>query len=619
MNKELQIIKKRLVHLLFSDYYTQNAQPLPEDMLLEGNAPGELYFSDIDYADAPAVLWTAGRHINRILDALYAGGEEKLRQDEHWRKKLLSLLRYWLSNDFCSTGWFHNQIGMPLRIANLTLMMEPWLPDDLKEKLVKRIARGSLNETPAEERTYVTRQRPADWTGANLMWGASITIQHALLTEDPQLLLRAVQRIGTALKYDKEGIQPDGGFQQHGPRWYSGGYGRGFVHTIAPLIYCLQGTKYAICDDQLQVLLRHVLDGLRFMQHNGYFDYGAVGRELTRPGNIHTGTLSKAVQLLAQSQDIPRKAELQAFAAELHSGKSDIVNTKFFESICLLQHSSHGRYISVRGNRPDIYGAEKTNGEGVLCYNMTYGTNTCFMHSGKEYFNLSPVWDYSKIPGTTARQETDEQLLQHGDWDILFRKESKCNCLVQNDRGILTQFSAHDGFSLRISYFVFDGCLAALGTDIQDNTPDAGALVTTIEQSAEDCCRFISDTEVVNSGWRYRNLDERASMTAQILNQSGSWRRNNPGQPETVVTKRLFTLTIPVTPEYDRYAYAVMPENAPADIKVLRNDESCQAILVNDNCIMAAFHDDVSIDVAGAKLAGAANDLLILDLTSERR
>ena len=85
------------------------------------------------------------------------------------------------------------------------------------------------------------------WTGANLIWGASNTIKHAILIEDGALLCQAVERAAKELEIARdgqEGIPPDGSFYQHGPRLYSGGYGRSFADEISQMTYCLQQTPY---------------------------------------------------------------------------------------------------------------------------------------------------------------------------------------------------------------------------------------------------------------------------------------------------------------------------------------------------------------------------------------
>ena len=615
MDSEMQIIKSRLVKLLFSGYYESNASPLSEHLLAEDEESDSLYWTDVDYSEKLTASYSASIHIDRILKAVCYGGSQRLQEDVLWRNQLIKLLRYWLKHDFCSMGWFHNQIGNPKLMANLMLLLEPWIPDDLKEIMLERISRGSLKLPPVERQTYVTRRHPTEWTGANLIWGATTTLKHAVLISDAALLERAVQWVGTALKYDAEGVQLDGGFCQHGPRWYSGGYGAAFTMEIAPLIYCVQDTKYAFSKEKIDVLLCHVLDGQRRMQHRGYFDYGAIGRQMSRPANIHAGRLTNAIALLSQIDYLPRKMELLDFLAELQGEKECDKGTKYYESICLMQHSAKGGYISIRGSRPDIYGAEKTNNEGLLCYNMSYGTNTCFMHSGKEYYDISPVWDFCKIPGTTARQESEEQLKNHGDWDVLFRKKNECQSVVIGDNGILKQNVEHDGISLKISYFVFDGCMVALGTDICDESSELGAVVTTVEQSVADNPMVLSVSEAVNCGWRYRNLDCTTEFNYTIGPVTGSWYRNNPSKSKEPVTKDIFTVTIPVDADRSSYAYLVSPKEWNGIVRVLRNDSDCQAILVNESTVMIACWRDMDMTLQGNALECHSGEMIILELT----
>lgn len=616
MESMLNEIKLRQTKLLFDGYYITKEYGSFEESLTEGDIPDTFYWKDIDYADQTRSAWGSEKHYGRILSELAKNGKERLGQDAKWRTQLLGTLKYWLAHDFTNPNWWYNQIGVPQAMSNIALMLEPYLPVDMKEKLLGIIARGSMKPQNNAACTYAMLPWPVtQWTGANLLWGAAITVKHALLTEDSTLLASAADRICEELKYDVEGIQPDGAFCQHGPRWYSGGYGRSFVFEIAPFIYCFQGTSYAFPEEKTEILLKHILDGQRLMQKSGYFDYGAVGRELTRPNDIHAGCLIQAVKLLADTKGIPRQQELQEFWKELTGQRKESKEeTKFFESICLLRHGKADRYIGIRGSRPEILGAEQCNNEGVLCYNMTYGTNTCFMQSGKEYYNLAPVWDYAKIPGTTARQETDEQLLTYKDWEYYYHTGNRTAGMTRDNSGILSEFVSHDGISLHTSFFVFDGCMAALGADIQNLFPEKGALLTTVDQCHAGVVQISEDKKLVeNEGWCYRNLDNETSFIIDYGTKTGSWHRNNlPMSPEPV-RDEVFTLTIPVKDTHNAYAYLVSPGDAAVDVEVLCNDETCQAILVNKKTVMAAFHKDTVLCTEGKKYCGQAGTLKIFD------
>ncbi|MCQ3915745.1 MAG: hypothetical protein MJ195_03470 [Mycoplasmoidaceae bacterium] len=47
-----------------------------------------------------------------------------------------------------------------------------------------------------------------------------------------------------------------------------------------------------------------------------------------------------------------------------------------------------------------------------------YGVNVCAMEDGDEYADISPLWNYCQIPGTTAYYESDEQLKKYDNEDF---------------------------------------------------------------------------------------------------------------------------------------------------------------------------------------------------------
>ena len=595
MTSDMCVIKNRYTKLLFDGYFISTKYDAHEEILINGDIPDTFCWVDIDYSDETRSAWSADKHYFRLQYMLVSGGKEKLQQDHDWRMKLLGLLKYWLSHDFLNPNWWYNQIGVPQAMSNIMLMLESYLSIDMQEMLLEIIARGSMKTDDISDHIYAALpQEVRQWTGANLLWGAATTVKHAILTNDSELLYMAYDRICKELKYDIEGIQLDGAFCQHGPRWYSGGYGRSFAYEIAPFIFCFQGTCCEFPKEKVNILLKHVLDGQRLMQQNGYFDYGAVGREFTRPGDIHAGVLTSAVKLQAETEGIPRKKELQEFWKEL-SGKCTNAHeeTKFYDSICVLCHKKAGSYIGIRGSSSDILGAENCNDEGILCYNMTYGTNTCFMRSGQEYMDLSPVWDYAKIPGTTARQENDKQLLQHSNWTYRYHQNNKTIGLTKGEYGILSTYTAHDDISLYTSYFVFDGCMATLGAGIKDKKSEKGMVLTTVDQCRAKNVNISCNGKMVeNNGWCYRNLDDKTTFHVEYTKKIGSWHRNNHAMSSEIVTEYVFTLAIPFKEEHNAYAYLVSPQDSTVEIEILCNNEICQGILVNHKTAMIFFHQN---------------------------
>ena len=586
------------------------------DTLTPGEAPDTLCWADINYADQTRSGWAAAQHYLRIQRLLMANGKERMDNDPEYRDRMVAALRFWLVNDFINPNWWHNEIGMPRTISDICVMIWEYLPAQDRARALELISRGSVKGCP----------RIMTWTGANLIWGITNTLKHALLSEDEALLRVAADRAAAEMHFDAEGIQEDGAFCQHGRRWYSGGYGASFTYDVAILVHVLQGSDWAFPREALDIFLLHVLDGQRVMIKNGYFDYCGVGREFARPGEVYKHNIITGVKLLSITEDLPRADEIAAFARE--NAHDATVNedpasdkTVFYSSIQLLCHRKNGSYIGVKGHNDKLYDQELCNGEGELAYNLSYGTHTCLSRRGDEYFDIAPVWDYAHIPGTTARVENDEQIHAHRDWWCRPLPNSHAGGLTLGDFGILYEKPEHDGISALVSFFTFDGCMVALGADIRDESPEAGPLTTTVDQ-----CRLrdanlgaTPATAVDNGEWSYYNLDPEAPFVVNAQKVEGSWGRNNHSVPRTPVTGDVFTLYIPTDLSHPYYAYMVTPRNAATGngVRVLRNDATVQAIDVprpdGSRTVLAVFHADGALTLPnGTVLEGSCGKCLIL-------
>ena len=615
---EIQKIKNRQLERLYSKCNRKEGDISYLDMLVPAeDIPGAYRFPDVDYSDrSMRAQWPAAVHYSRIeREAILAAKENRLNREE-CINKILGALEYWLEMNLISSNWWYNQIGVPKSLVNTALVIDDYLTGQMREKLEKIILRGSfkahcmlgIESFDNHQNIREFNSTPDRWRATNLMWGATTSINHAIWTEDEELMRISVDLIGKELCYSESGIMPDGAFVQHGRRWYSGGYGRAFVCEMTPLINLLGGTSFAIPEEKIKILLSHVLDGQRHMHRNGYFDFGAIEREFSRRSCVGFGSaLTDSIKMLSETEGIQRADELREFYTAVSGGADEFESTVYYDSIAQLCHKKNGVYIGVRGRTKNVLGSEECNKEGVLGYNMSYGTVTCVMESGREYYDISGVWDFSKIPGTTARSETDEQLLTHGDWSYDMESECKTKGLVDGDVAILSERAVHDGISLNATFFVFDGAMVSLGSDIKD---DRGELLhTTVEQCFADEEPVIGKNLVKRGRITYKNLASTNDFSASYEQRIGSWHRNCTPYKDESVSGKLLTVTIPVSTG-ETYAYTAYIGKEP-DVLILKNDAECQAILVGGKTFMAVFHMDTSIAFNGNTIFGKTGELAI--------
>lgn len=612
-NQDLNVIKNRYIRYLWTKPAQEPAlASLHLENLVKAESADCWYFQNIDYTCQKTTdRWDPAKHYFQLKTILAAGGEDRLKKDCTYREKIIGAFQFWVEKDFRNPNWWINEIGVPLHIADLLLLLEPYLPEHIRTGAIAIISRGNVSTNP----------KVGTWEGANRLWGMFNSVKYALITGEEAILRLAQNAICQELVYKTEhaaegGIYPDGSFIQHGNRWYSGGYGRSFTYFLSQLIYMFQNTCYQFPLQELSVFLCHLLNGQRRMCHHGFFDYNAVGREIARPDGLELGILRESLQLLLQTSDLPRLEEIRAFYEDTQAGpyadsEEKTQHTTFYPGVSLLTHRKSGVYIGVKCLNKGQYGSDVCNGEGILCYNMSYGTSVCIMGRGDEYFNLNPLFDYACVPGTTAPWEDDTQLLVNRDfWSIRY-ENAFVTAVVQNEIGIISQFVHHDGISLWVSFFTFNGRLMALGTDIQDIK--GRSLFTTVDQCwARDTAVFAGENRADNGAFSYYNLTPDTTFLVQQQEKTGSWNRNNLEMPDTPVEGFVFLAQIPVQTDAACYAYAVTPRGQSIGATVLQNNKQAQAILLENGTVMAVFHADTAVSLPdGTLLYGVAGQCII--------
>lgn len=597
MTDSLRIIRNRFEDIVFDGFWSENIHqmmknhPVTEsvyDEIIDGEIPGTKCWGDIDYADENRSAWDCVRHLARMFYILRDCGKKRLIEDASYADNMIALFEHWLKRNPRNPNWWYNAIGTPRCIADITLMLYPVLNADQIRRACEIIEWGSL----AKEAEAINKE-----TGANLVWCMSTTVKHAILTENAELLTSALRRTEEELVIAREGIQEDGSFFQHGRRLYSGGYGRSFAYEMAQLIYALNGTEYAINEKKCDFFLTHILDGLRYMTCGNALDCASVGREINRISGLRPGILKMALELLTKVDGINRRDELCSYLGEMN-GTSEFIGTKYFPQPKMLCHHIPGLYVGVKNLDGETFDAEICNSEGLLMFNMSYGTHCCIMRSGEEHADLLPVFDCARIPGTTSRYETDSQLESHDrKWNCLplpaapDKGYALSGGLRSGGRAAMYELAQHDGVTALVSCFACEDGVIFLGTDIRC-TERPETLFTTLDQ-----CRLFGKAElhgdtVIHNGIRYTRL-EGPELKTESETRIGSWRRHNSALSDARVVDSTFTVWMEhPAGETGHYAYAVTPSDVIPDVTVIRNDTSEQSVRLGDGSVMSVRYDD---------------------------
>ena len=607
-----------LLHIkaFYQNYLWQSAageEMALEEMLSHVTPDGEggLWFDDLAYTSQSRSGWAPGMHIRRLLSLVSCSGRARL-EDTTFEDTILGLLTHWINHTYIAENWWWNEIGVPLDLGKIALLCEDILPADKKEAIAARVRLGTYFGLPklhdALRDNWKDTPPNRIWIGANFIWGMTTSFVYGLLTMDDEVIDIVRHEVECMfLRPAGEGINPDHSFYQHGTRWYSGGYGRSFVTSIVPMVYAFLSAGVDFSPEALDLLLSQLLDGARHFTHRGYYDYHAVGRELSRENALHVGGLQSAVEWLAKLPALPRHDELCAFLAEMKGEASPPNHTIFYPYISHLSHQYDGRYYGITGINQGQLGAEHCNGEGVLCYNMTYGSRTCYQGTGVEYHNIDPVFDYAYVPGTTTYYETDGEFYQRDrSWTNRLCEVVCLSAQTWAEGGILTQQVIHDDISLLSTFVVDRGVLVALGTDIQNGSQKQ--IHTTIDQAFAQEAEIVSERLAHSGLFSYHALSGAAHFT--ITHKTGSTQRNNLERAPEKREGDVFCATLEDVKE--SYAYAITPRNTPLVCDILENTPTLQAVRMPSGKIYVACHTDGTFEVDGATYEGKAGACYII-------
>lgn len=422
----IEIIKKRLCKQLLGNLKTDQSLKMSHPIIESMNTTDPQKcgsWPDIDYHDTSRTHWQPAKHLIRLatMSRTYAltGSFNELLQIN------LGLEYFLNSAEGTCQNWWYNYIYTPRIIGDILILITSNC--NFKEELLPSLQAAVKVCTNVNLKTI-------NYTGANLMDSISNLIKAACVMKSKDLMLACTSKIFSEIKVEehlnREGIQVDDSFHQHGSQQAILSYGLVHSNLLTSFAELFQETMYQFSSDHLICLSKLLLGCQQWFVFKSQIDFHACGRGAFRGKNdAHCFSayrqLGKIVRRMALI-DKNRSTEYTNFfnrlgggasLGETPSGKTSSGETKngkngksenlygtkyFYRSDTLCHRSLNGWYFSCRYHSSRCLPTEcDTNRENIQGYHLADG---CYfiMQFGDEYHNIQPLWDYRRLPGLTC-------------------------------------------------------------------------------------------------------------------------------------------------------------------------------------------------------------------------
>lgn len=552
---------------------------------------------DVNYSGTSTTAWEPAEHLRRLLTLTQAwfAPTSAAHGNAELASEISRALDCWLCKD-PRRWWWWDCIGAPGTLSLILLMLDEHLTECQQKKGIEILERAQLSHT-----------------GQNLVWQAEITARRAALQRDADLLRRAFDLIVSEIRISSgDGIQADFSFHQHGHCLYNHGYGAGFAQDNARLAALTAGTPFAYPPEKIALLSAYILDGSQWLAFGNHSDFGAEGREITRPGQsaLYLGEAAQDMLNVATG----RENEFRALAARIAGEQAQpLVGNKHFARSDIMVHHRPGWYMSARMYSERTLNTDGLSGcdEGLLGHYLAEGA-TCLMSHGNEYLDIFPVWDWQRVPGTTV------ELAPHQPGEPSRKGESAfAGGASDGTVGVAAFHLKRDSLRARKAWFFFSNAAVCLGTGIHGETDYP--VVTTLNQ-----CRLRgpvtvgrdgTEVEVPDEGehtldarWIWHDgigylFDKVTPVHLSNASCTGNWKRISAQRSSDPVTDKVFMLGLAhgVRPGGAAYAYAVLPgtevQTVPGFVreppfKIAANSMKVQAVYhPGDAAFGLVFHE----------------------------
>ncbi len=377
------------------------------------------------------------------------------------------------------------------------------------------------------------------------------------------------------------------------------------------------------------------------MSRNNYFEYTAMGREISRKPVDKEADIILALDRMIKIDKI-NAAKYNTFRWQLagNPNKETLNGNRYFYRSDLMVQQRSNYYFALKGASNRIESGESGNGENIKGYFQGNGT-FYIVKRGNEYEDIFPVWNWRKLPGLLCPQTTETLLLFT--WgEGAFGTTSFVDGLSDNQYGCFGYDYNKKGVTAHRSWFMFDNEIVNLVSNASGDS-----LYQSINQCLlhgiiwqdennknkpkQKCVFHDSVGYIINS-------DEQLEVMQSI--DTGSWHSINLAASAEPVTKAVFTIGINLGNASNKsYSYTLLPGislphfrdyHLQDHIQILSNSANLQAVYQKDlQQVQAIFYGNDSLQLPfkncflkmikqGLVIIKLKKDKLLVDYSIER-
>lgn len=622
---DLEMLRKKVIaELMKPDVNESRVRSLMSSIEANGAWP------DINYIDVSRTGFQNGEHLSNIvtMSRAYKKQGSKLKGNKQLRTMINASLNYWLDHDFICDNWWWNQIGTPNEFVRILLIMDTDLSPDQITRSLPIATRANLSASGA---------RPS----GDRIKIAGILAKNALFQRNDSLFDAVIKVIEGEIKFaNGPGLQYDLSFQHRPDKVTSTlSYGTDYAEAFAEWADFVAGTKYAFSERSLNLLVDYYLDGIcQTMVYGKYPDPGSKNRGITRVGSLNQAEVIAPERLLKATSY--RKADLERII-NIRNGtvKPDLTRSWFFWASEYFSCQRPEYFTSVRMYSSRNHNMEMPyNSEGLMNHHYADGSNF-ISRTGTEYYDIFPVFDWQKIPGTTVVQKpalpSENAIQKKGLTEFV-------GGVTDGTFGaaVFDFKSVHDTLEAKKAWFFFDKYYVCLGTGIA--SASRWPVATTLNQSllkgnvismSADKQAVIGKGERVleNVKWVLHDsigyfFPEPVKLRLSNQTARGSWFKINKqsDSPKDEISKDVFKLWLDHgnKPKNESYQYIVMPAvsaedmmkvSAEADFEVISNTADLQAVKnLTMNMVEAIFYKSGEIQLTPVIKVGIDSPGLVM-------